>query len=60
MSTYIYCIINKYLGTPDEEWIEIICEQTLTTCFADMKVQTNIPTDTRAMEVYLKILYLQK
>ena len=19
MSTYIYCIINKYLGTPDEE-----------------------------------------
>lgn len=28
------------------------------TCFADIKVQINIPTDTRAMEVYLNILYL--
>lgn len=32
---------------------------TLTTCFADMKVQINIPADTRAMEVYLNILYLK-
>lgn len=38
----------------------MICELILTTCFADMKVQINIPTDTRAMEVYLNILYLQK
>lgn len=37
-----------------------MCEPILTTCFADMKVQTNIPTDTRPMEVYLNTLYLQK
>ena len=60
MSIYIYYIINKYLGPQGKQWIEIICEQILTTCFADMKVQINIPTDTRAMEVYLNTLYLQK
>lgn len=38
----------------------MIVEAILTTCFADMKVQINIPTDTRAMEVYLNTLYLQK
>lgn len=31
----------------------------LTTCFADMKVQVKIPTETRAMEVYFDMLYLR-
>lgn len=31
----------------------------LTTCFADMKVQVKIPTETRAMDVYLDMLYLR-
>lgn len=30
----------------------------LTTCFADMKVQVKIPSDTRAIDVYLYTLYL--
>lgn len=32
----------------------------LTTCFADMKVQVKIPSDTRAMDMYLDTLYLHK
>lgn len=32
----------------------------LTTCFADMKVQVKIPRDTRAMDVYLNMLYLHR
>lgn len=60
ISMSMYRVHQTPRGPHGKQGRETICEAILTTCFADMKVQINIPTDTRAMEVYLKMLYLRK